>query len=238
MKKTLTAVAALGLLAALGAPARADQYAYQRTLDRLVSAAGISALDFTGYNGDVRFVAQNGSAVRVHAVLKARSAGAVNALDVSASRQANTVRIQDVCPSQRQLLFWTFADCTIDVEVYYPRTMALRSQNGDIEVSAPAAAVSINNGNGDVNITDAATNVSVTQSNGDITARLAKHWRGSAIALHTNQGDVNLFVPPDFGASYTTHVLIGSIENQAPRRNGSASVTATVRFGDIDIKAE
>jgi hypothetical protein len=240
MKNALTVLACFGMLLAFGAPAHADEYAYRRALDRTVPAPGASTLIFTGYNGDVHFIGDGTGSVRVHAVLKARSADAVNALDVSVSRQGSAVLVQDVCPSQRRLVFWTFADCDIELEIHYPRAMALtlKSQNGDIQVDGPAAAVSIANGNGDVHISDAAGNVRISQSNGDITTRLAKNWRGSTIALHTNQGDVSLFVPSDFGASYTTHVLLGSVENQAPRKSGSATVTATVRFGDIEIKPE
>lgn len=240
MKNTLAALACLAALSLSLAPARADEYAYHRVMDAESSAAGAAGLTVSGYNGDVRLVADGGTAVRVHAVLKARSADAVSALNVSVSRSGNTVRVQDVCPSQRQLLFWTFADCDIDLEIHYPRglTVTLHHQNGDIAVHGATKRLSITNGNGDIAIDGAAANVSVSESNGDVTTHLAKDWRGSAVSLHTNQGDLELFVPPTFAATYTTHVLLGSIRNRAPRQSGAATVTATVRFGDIDIRTE
>jgi hypothetical protein len=240
MKNTPALLATIALLVVTATPAAADEYAYHRTVDVTASGAGASALTVTGYNGDLRLFADGGNTVRVHAVLKARSADAVSALNVSVSREANTVRVQDVCPSQRRFFFWTFADCDIDLEIHYPRALGLsvQSQNGDIDAHDAASSVSIRNGNGDISITNSATNVSATESNGDITARLAKNWRGNAIALHTNQGDVELFVPPGLAATYTTHVLLGSIDNRAPRQTGPVSVTATVRFGDVDIRPE
>jgi putative adhesin len=240
MKNTLAALAFLTMLACAALPALADQYPYHRTLDRTLAAAGASALSLRGYNGDIRLFADSGDTVRVRAVLKARSMDALGTLDVSVSRQGNGVQVNDVCPSQRHLFFWTFADCDIDVEIHYPRSLALtlQSQNGDITLQDAAGPVSITNGNGDITITGAGTNISASESNGDIKARLAKNWHGTAIALHTNQGDVDLFVPRGFGATYTTHALLGSIENRAPQQGGPVTVTTTVRFGDVTIRPE
>ncbi len=162
----------------------------------------------------------------------------MNDLNVTVPREGDAVRVQDVCPSQRRLFFWTFADCDIQLEIHYPRSLALtlQSQNGDIDLSGPGGSVSITNGNGDITITGAATNLKATESNGDVTARLAANWRGTAISLHTNQGDVTLYVPPTFAATYTTHAVLGSVKNQAPRQSGPVAVTATVRFGEVDVR--
>jgi DUF4097 and DUF4098 domain-containing protein YvlB len=240
MKITLALLVTLAILGAATVPVRADEYSYHRTLDTELAVGTARALTVTGYNGDIRLIADAGNTVRVHAVLGARSVEGVNALNVLVARGGSAVSVQNVCPSQRHFFFWTFADCNIQLVVHYPRSLevTLQNQNGDIDVQGASAAVSITNGNGDITITDAATNVSATQSNGDITTRLAKSWRGSAITLHTNQGDVELWVPREFAANYTTRVLLGSIHNRAPRRSGSASVTATVRFGDVDIRQE
>ncbi|HLI94583.1 MAG TPA: DUF4097 family beta strand repeat-containing protein [Candidatus Baltobacteraceae bacterium] len=221
-------------------PARADEYAYHRTLDRSAPASGATALDVTGYNGDVSLVADGGDTVRVRAVLKGRSTDAVNALDVGVSRQGNAVRVQDVCPSQRRLFFWTFADCDIELEVHYPRALALtlQSQNGDIDVQSPAGSVSITNGNGDVTITGATTDINLSNGNGDVTAKLAKNWRGREIRMHGSAGDVELYVPSDFAARYNMKVMLGEVSNNAKRQSGPVSVIMSARFGNFDVLPE
>lgn len=238
-----TLLATIGILAALGAaaaPARADDYAFRRTLDLTVPAAGAAALGVAGQNGNVHLVGDGGSTVRVHAVLGARSAAALAALNVATSREGNTVRIADVCPSTRRLIFWSFADCDIELDVRYPRGLALslHSENGNIQVNGAGGPVSVKNGNGNVTITGAPANVSASNTNGNVSATLAKNWRGSAIAMHTNAGNVHLIVPSGFAATVSAKVTLGEVRNTADMRKGPVSVTATTTFGNVVISKE
>ena len=258
MKAFLAALAVLTALAALGAPARADEYAFKRTLDFTIGAAGTTALGVTGQNGNIHLVGDGGSTIRVHAVLGARSADALRGLNVTATRRGNTVRVADVCPSTRRLVFWTVVDCDIELDVHYPRSLAvgLRNENGNTVIDGAASAVSVTNGNGNirvdgaggpvsvkngngnVTIAGAPANLSASNTNGNVSAALAKNWHGSAIAMHTNAGNVLLRVPPGFAATVSAKVTLGEVRNTADVRKGPAIVTATTTFGNVVISSE
>lgn len=251
-------LATLGILAALGAaalPAQADQYSYKRTVDSTVQAGGATGLAVAGQNGNIHLYADGGSTVRVHAIVGARSADTLKMLDVRSSRQGNTVRVEDVCPSTRQLFFWKFADCDIELEVHYPRAMAvsLDSHNGNIAIDGPTAAVSlandngnvhvngargavsVKNTNGNVTIDGASTNVSASNRNGNLDVTLDGGWHGSSIALSTNAGNVELQVPRNFQATLNAKTRMGDVRNNAHLQNGPVTVTATTTFGDVRI---
>lgn len=257
-----------GLLATLGvalalalacSPALADEYSYKRTLDFSASAAAAAtSISVVGYNGNIHLYADGGPGVRVHAQLAARSADALRALDVQTARQGSTLRVADICPSTRHLLFWDMRDCNIELDVHYPRGMAvsLKSENGNVTVEGSTASVSIanNNGNvevdgaggpvtvkndnGNVEINGATANVSATNAHGNVQATLAKNWRGTAIAMHTSAGNVELRVPAHFAATYTAKVTLGDVSNNADIRNGPVKVTATTTFGDVVISQQ
>lgn len=255
MKAFLAAVALVTALAAAAAPARADDYAFKRTLDFAAPVAGAAALGVAGQNGNIHLVGDGGSTIRVHAVLGARSAGALEALNVTQTRSGNTVRIADVCPSTRRLVFWSFADCDIELDVHYPRSLALSvhsengniliegaggaisvtNSNGNIGVSGAGAPVSIKNGNGNVTIAGAPANVTASNGNGNVSAALAKNWHGSAVTMHTNAGNVLLRVPRGFAATITAKVTLGEVQNTADVRKGPAAVNATTTFGNVVI---
>lgn len=258
MKTLLAALAILVAAGAATAPALADEYAFKRTLVFTVPASGAASVEIAGRNGNIRLYADGGSTVRVHAVLGARSEQALRELNVTAARAGTALRLADVCPSSRQFIFWTFADCDIELEVHYPRALALRlrNENGDIAVDGPGSgidvtngngdirvngaggAVDVQNGNGDVAIVGAPGNLTATGGNGNVSAALAKNWRGSTIVMHTNAGNVHLRVPRGFAAAITAKVTMGEVKNTADVRNGPASVTATTRFGDVTISSE
>lgn len=256
-----TLLATIGLLAAIGAaaaPARADEYSFKRTLDFAVPTAGAAALGVAGQNGNVHLIGDGGSTIRVHAVLGARSADALRGLNVAATREGDTVRVADVCPATRRLIFWTFADCDIELDVRYPRALGLsvHSENGNIVIDGAGSAVSvangngnvrldgsggpisIKNGNGNVTIAGAPANISATNTNGNVSATLAKNWRGSAIAMHTNAGNVHLSVPRGFAATVNAKVTLGEVRNTAGVRKGPVSVTATTTFGNVVISQQ
>lgn len=252
-------LATIGILAALGAaalPAKADEYSFKRSIDKTAALAGATALGVAGYNGNVHLYADGGSTVRIHAVLGARSAEALKMLDVQTSREGNTLRVADVCPSTRQFVFWNFKDCDIELDVHYPRGLpvSLHSENGNIVVDGAGGAVSIANGNGNIhvngaggqvsvkngngNITvlDAPANLSVSNTNGNLEAMLADDWRGSTIALRTNAGNVLLSVPRSFNAKLTARTRLGDVKDSAHLGTGPATVTATTTFGNVVVR--
>lgn len=238
--------------------ATADEYNYQRPLDAARPASGAAALDVTGYNGNIRLYADGGNAVKVHAVLKARSEDALRDLNVTVTRQGNTIAVQDVCPQTRGLLFWHFKDCDIELDVHYPAGIALnvksengnvvsngsagslqlKNSNGNVTIDAAGGPVTIANTNGNVRIGTASADVKITNSNGNVGVTLGKNWRGNAIELHTSAGNVHLYVPPNFAATYTTKTTLGDVRNSANIRNGHATVTATTTFGNVVISQE
>ncbi|HKU67307.1 MAG TPA: hypothetical protein VJP85_06015 [Candidatus Baltobacteraceae bacterium] len=134
-------------LTAAALPARADSYSYTRTVDRSISAAGSKAIEVAGVNGNIDLYGDGGTAVRVHAVLRARSEEALHVLDVRTVQSGGAVRVEDVCPQERHFIFWSFADCDIELEVHYPRALdvTLSSQNGNVTIDGARAGVSILN---------------------------------------------------------------------------------------------
>jgi hypothetical protein len=257
--KAIFAVA--GVLAALGMavlPARADEYSYTRTVDRMAAAAGAAVLNVTAINGNVHLIAGDGTAVRVHAVLKARSADVLSLLEVRTARVGGTLRLQEICPTTRHLFFWSVSDCDIELEVHYPRALAVNLQsqngnvavdgstagvsvtngNGNIEVNGVRGAIRVKNGNGNVDISDASTNLTVTNTNGNVSAALANPWHGSAIAMSTNAGNVELRVPAGFDAKLSARTRMGDVRNHANLRSGPITVTATTTFGNVVINRD
>lgn len=256
MKALLTTIALAAALAAAAAPARADDYSFKRTLDRTVPLAGASALGVSGFNGNVHLYADGaGTTVRIHAVLGARSEDALRALDVQTSRDGNTLRVADVCPASRQLLFWSFRDCNIELDVHYPRSLPLSvhsengnitidgagsavsiaNGNGNVRVNGAGGAISVKNGNGNIDIAGAPANVSASNHNGNVTATLSDSWRGAAIAMSTNAGNVELSVPRTFTGKLIARTRMGEVKNRAQFGDGPATVTATTTFGNVVI---
>jgi hypothetical protein len=250
--------ALLGIVMAAALPAHADSYSYKRTIDKSMPVAGSQTLDVTAINGNVRLFADGGAALRIHAVLGARSGEALEMLDVRTSREGGTLRVQDVCPKTRAFVFWTISDCNIQLDVHYPRALAvtLKSQNGNVTIDGSGAAVSVENsngnveingaggpvtvknGNGNVMVGGASSNVNASNKNGNVTATLVRAWRGTSIAMSTNAGNVELRVPPHFDAKVNAHTRMGDVRNRANLRNGPVTVTATTTFGNVVISRE
>jgi DUF4097 and DUF4098 domain-containing protein YvlB len=255
MKALLGALTLATALAAAALPAKADDYRYTRTVDTTTAAGGASTLSVTGHNGNIHLYADSTGSVHVHALLKARSADALSLIEVRASRQGNTVRVTEVCPTTRHFFIWSTSDCDVELDVHYPRamTVALTSQNGNIAVDGARAAVSISNSNGNVHVSEsggavdvknkngnvtvagATANLSVTNTNGNVEATLASGWRGNAINMHTNAGNVELQVPSNFQATLNAKTRMGDVRNRANLRSGPVTVTATTTFGDVIV---
>lgn len=92
--------------------------------------------------------------------------------------------------------------------------------------------------NGNVTIVNAPANITASAHNGNVTAALASPWRGTAIAMSTNAGNVTLRVPSGFDAKLSARTRLGDVRNSANLRNGPVTVTATTTFGDIRITRE
>lgn len=240
MKHFFAVAGLLTLMITAAGPARADDANYRRTVDRSVPAAGAGALNVTGVNGNVHLYAEDGSTVRVHAIVRSRSEQAFKLLDVRASRQGGTVSVTDVCPTTQRFFFWTFEDCEIELDVHYPRamTVTLNSKNGNVDADDPGGAVTIVNANGNVTVKNAATNIDASNKNGNVSATLAQNWRGTAIALHTHAGNVDLAVPLGFDAAYTATTRMGDVTNKANLRKGPVRVTASTTFGNVTFTRE
>lgn len=240
MKRFLAAAGLLTLALACTLPARADEYSYHRTVDSTVEAGGAATLAVTGYNGNIRLYGDSGSTVRVHAVLGARSAGALRDLQVQSSRQGDAVRIQEVCPGTRRFFFWSFQDCDVELEVHYPRALAvnLLSQNGNVDVNDPAGTLKVTNANGDLTVVNAASDLSLSNQHGDLDASLASNWRGSSISMHTSAGDVDLRVPKGFRATFNASVRFGEVSNKANLEKGPVTLDMRATFGDVTVSRE
>lgn len=256
--KAFFAVTLAMLFALSFATARADDDAYQRTLDKTVQASGARTLSVTGFNGNVHLYGDSGTTVRVHAILGARSADALKLLDVQTSRDGGTVSVKDVCPSTTHFIFFQAKDCDIQLEVHYPRALAttLTSQNGNVNVDGAGSsvrisntngnvrvngaggAVSVKNTNGNVTLADAPSDIMVTNTNGNVHANLTNAWRGSTIALSTHAGNVTLSVPSSFQAKLDAHTRMGNVRNNANLRNGPITVTAKTTFGNVVVDRE
>jgi DUF4097 and DUF4098 domain-containing protein YvlB len=255
MKLLLATLTILAVLGAAALPARADEYRYTRTVNSTVQTAGATSLAVTGHNGNIHLYADGTGSVRVHALVKARSADALSLIQVNASRQGNTVRVQEICPTTRHFFFFSTSDCDIELDVHYPRSMAaaLTSQNGNItavdsqgalsitndngnvHVNGPSGRVDVKNKNGNISIAEAGANLSVTNTNGNVEASLANGWRGNAISMHTNAGNVELHVPKSFQATLNAKTRMGDVRNRANLHSGPVTVTATTTFGNVVV---
>jgi DUF4097 and DUF4098 domain-containing protein YvlB len=156
---------------------------------------------------------------------------------MTARRDGGTIRIQDICASHRQFFIWSFADCAIDYEIRYPKALAvsIHNANGDVRIASADAAVTVVNANGDINADNVASTVALTTKHGDVRASLAQNWHGSAIALHTSTGDVDLLVPARFAATLQASTRLGDVTNQANLHGGNITVTAATTLGDVRI---
>lgn len=222
MKGVLAGLALMALSAGACAPALADDYSYHRTVDSAVGAGGARTLTVHGYNGNIRLYGDSGSTVRIHAVLGARTAASLEQLRIQTSRQGNTVLVQEQCAERRQLLFWTFKDCDIELDVHYPRSLAvdLRSENGNVSLYG------------------AASDISITNTNGNVEAFLASPWRGSSISMHNSAGNVDLHVPKGFTGTFKGSVKFGDVSDDAHLKSGPVSITLSANFGDVTVSRE
>lgn len=240
MTRLLATLIALGVLAAgTTLPARAAFDDYTKNFDQTVQAAGVSSLDIAGRNGNVRLYDDGGSAVRIHAVLKAKSESSLEKVAVNVSRSGDAVRIESRCGSTTSFLFWTFADCDVEYEVHYPHGLALQihNENGNIEVSG-ASGTTISNGNGNVTVAALVGNASVSTRNGNVLVALAGNWRGNTIAISTHAGNATLRVPRGFNARLDAHTRMGQVTDNANLHGGPVTVTASTTFGNVEVERE
>lgn len=240
MKRLFAALGLTAILAGAALPARADDTHYRRTLDRSVPAAGANVLNVTGFNGNIHLYGDEGTTVRVHAIVRSRSEQAFKLLDVRASRQAGAVSVADECPTVQHFFFWTFEDCEIQLDVHYPRAMTVRlnSKNGNVQADDPAGSLTIVNANGNLTVKNAASDVDASNRNGNVSIALAQSWHGTDITLRTHAGNVDLAVPRGFEATYSATTRMGNVTNSANLRKGPAHVTASTTFGNVTFTRE
>jgi hypothetical protein len=235
MKALLTGLAVA--VAVVAVAARAQAANVHRTFDTTIPANGATALNLTGYNGDVKLIADSGATIRLHAILSANTGAELDGIKMIDARSDRAVRMTYECPGEKSFLFWSFKNCGVDYEIRYPRNLALtvRNDNGDVEIDGAAGSVSAEVSNGDVDVIGAADTISASTKHGDVTATLSPDWRGRSIELHTSTGDVHLRVDEDFSGTLQTHKWMGDVSDDAHLTGGPVPVVVTTTFGDIRI---
>ncbi len=236
MKSIAAVLAALVFLAVASPAARAEE-PFHRRLDSSLVTQGVSSLQISGLNGNVRLTADDGTSIRIHADLSARTQQALNAIRVATTRSGRTIRVQSICGT-RQVFFWTLSDCDVDLDVHYPRNLAidLHNDNGNVDVAGARGPVKIAISNGNVTIGDDLNDLDVSAANGNLVVTLAHGWRGRTIALRTRAGNVDLSVPAGFAAVLDAHTHLGNVTDSAHVRSGAARVTANTTLGNVTIK--
>lgn len=177
---------------------------------RTILLAG-QALSIAAYNGSVKIEGTRDSTVtvtfdkRATALTQAAADSALAQIDIAEGQRDTTRTLR--LKSDPNL------DTAVDmtVKVPYKTALTLQTESGLIEVAAVTAPISVKVDNGSVAIKGAANNVIVEGGNGNIKVEMAGFREATSIALHNNNGDINLTVPPSASAAVEARTTVGTI---------------------------
>ncbi len=192
-------------------------------LSAQVAAGNATSVTVQVDNADVVVRPSTDGQVRVHATGSAAGSDPV----VTAAPSGAGIEIRAVCGSS--WLSWCSLDVTVELPTALP--MTVNGDNGDVEVSGLAGAISVYTDNGRITLDGPAAQVTAVSDNGDV---VIDDSRATELKVETDNGDVtvtNLIAPTVLTADTDN----GGIEIKVP---GDAKyiVATSTDNGSVDVK--
>ncbi len=200
-----------------------------------VIAAG-QAIEVKGINGEVSAEAASGNDVQVVATKRSRKTD-VNLVQIKITQHAGGVTICALYPNEDGLYP---SDCSkdadnsdqrrgdnsgriknndvrVDFQVRVPRGVNFigRTINGEVHVDSLSSNARVETINGSIKISTSGY-AEASTINGSITAKLGDSNWSKALSFKTINGEINLELPSNLGASVEAQTLNGSINSDFP----------------------
>jgi DUF4097 and DUF4098 domain-containing protein YvlB len=209
VKNIFPAAALLLATLALGAPARAFDQTYQKT----VALPSGGTLHLENVNGPVDIRAWDRESVEIYAVKKAlRSASDLDLVGINVKSGAGRVEINTQYPVDQGV------DVTVEYKVMVPRHVTLENIttiNGTIQISGVEGTGLLHTVNGDIEVYDCSGGLSARTTNGNIHEEV-RTFDAKDLSLETMNGSILVALPANAGAQLDAQSLNGEIRTEKP----------------------
>jgi DUF4097 and DUF4098 domain-containing protein YvlB len=252
--RTVTALAALTLLAAPAAAQRTDdewlddcqrerddRYVYCDVHVEQLSAGSALRID-AGQNGGIAIVGQNRSDIEVHARIQARARTDSDARDIGesvrldlSSRELSSDGPDTGRGESWHVSYVVFVPARIDLD--------LEANNGPVSVSGVDGSIEASTRNGPLSLSELAGDVHARTHNGPLTVSLTgSRWSGQGLDAETHNGPVTLRIPDGYSADLETGTVNGPFQSDIPLtitefRRRAIQIETTLGQGGPPIRA-
>ena len=134
-------------------------------------------------------------------------------------------------PSTHRRQWWSVS---FELRVPNHSDLAVRAQNGGIEVEAVRGEMDLETVNGGLTLRSVAGDVRAETTNGGVNVDLeGERWDGRGLDIRTTNGGVRLWVPERYSATLETGTVNGGLEVEFPVRvQGRLTRRITTQLGD------
>jgi DUF4097 and DUF4098 domain-containing protein YvlB len=235
----------LSFIAVLAIAATASAERLQQSFDRTIDVRAGGAVSIENVNGHVNVNAWDQPRVRIHAVKKASSRDALDALAIDIRATGTGVSIVTRTPRGNDsgfldFLFGNNGSTAVDYDVTVPRSSDLKVENtnGALTVSDVNGRIELGTTNGRIEALHCAGSINANTTNGAIRAELVQVSAAKRMDFETTNGSIMLTVPPSFGADIDAETTNGSIRTDLPVTTRSFSrreLRGTINGGGVQL---
>ena len=170
-----------------------------------------------GQNGGIRVEGWDRNEIRVQATVSAnaRSQDAARQLASEVQVQAGGGRVSATGPSTTGNREWWSVSYRINV----PRQndLDLRANNGGVTIGGVAGTIRFETTNGGVQLSDLGGDVKGATHNGGLKVALnGDRWEGTGLDVQTSNGGVDVAIPDNYNAEFTTRTVNGGFRSDIP----------------------
>jgi Putative adhesin len=228
---------------ALATNAWADRLS--QPFDRTVDVRPGSAVSIENVNGHITVSSWDQPRVRIHAVKRASSQEALDAINVDIHQNGNSLSIVTRTPRNDgsgflDFLFGNNGNTAVEYDVTVPHMSDLKvdDTNGAITVANVTGRIELGTTNGRIEALHCGGSVNASTTNGAIRAELVQVGGANKMDFETTNGSITLTVPPSFGAEVSAETTNGSIRSDLPVTTRSFSrreLHGTLNGGGVQL---
>jgi len=235
----------VSFLATLAIAATASAERLQAPFDRTVDVRPGGSVSVENVNGHITVSSWDQPRVRIHAVKRASSQEALDAINIDIRQSGNSLSIVTRTPKSDgsgflDFLFGNGGNTAVEYDVTVPRASDLKvdDTNGAISVSDVNGRIELGTTNGRIEALRCGGSVNASTTNGAIRAELLQVAGSNHMDFETTNGSISLTVPPNFGAEVSAETTNGSIRSDLPVTTRSFSrreLRGTINGGGVQL---
>lgn len=216
-----------------------------QAFDRTVDVRPGSAVSIENVNGHITVSSWDQPRVRIHAIKRASSQEALDAINIDIHQSGSGVSIVTRTPRNDgsgflDFLFGNNGNTAVEYDVTVPHTSDLKvdDTNGAISVSSVTGRIELGTTNGRIEALHCGGSVNASTTNGAIRAELVQVGGANKMEFETTNGSITLTVPATFGAEVSAETTNGSIHSDLPVATRSFSrreLRGTINGGGVQL---